>query len=94
MPPLPPVRREPQHLLDMQPQARHPSPPRQVRQALRKERVMTAPAEDPIRALYRKTQEAKKTSNVHPFLFGVPALTEQATATTDDEQPDNLPPAA
>lgn len=52
---------------------------------------MTAPAEDPIRALYRKTQEAKKTSNVHPFLFGLPALTEQAT---DDEQPDNLPPAA
>lgn len=55
---------------------------------------MTTPAEDPIRALYRKTQEAKKTSNVHPFLFGIPALTDLATKTTDDEPADDLPPAA
>lgn len=54
---------------------------------------MTSPAEDPIRALYRKTQEAKKTSNVHPWLFGLPALTELATK-TGDEPADDLPPAA
>lgn len=54
---------------------------------------MTTPAEDPIRALYRKTQEAKKTSSVHPWLFGLPALTELAT-TTADEPADDLPPAA
>lgn len=54
---------------------------------------MTTPAEDPIRALYRKTQEAKK--NVHPWLFGLPALTELATKTdTDDDPTDTLPPAA
>lgn len=53
---------------------------------------------DPVRDLYQKAQKAKaQRFNVHPWLFGLPGITAQATqqtAKTDDTNTPELPPAA
>lgn len=49
---------------------------------------MTTPAEDPIPALHRKAQEARK-NRIHPFLFGTPPLTELATGEQPAAEDDN-----